>query len=72
MARNWESGAVKHPGRETRRAKENGVSVHEQLERDAHLKGNSKETRSLRAAGRLGLRFQAQAKRTIAGRSPSN
>jgi hypothetical protein len=65
MARDWESGAVKRPGREKRRAKEHGVSLHEQLERDAHSKDAS-----LRGAGQLGLRFQAQgrARRTIAGR----
>jgi hypothetical protein len=65
MAKDWESGAVKRPGREKRRAKEHGISLHEQLERDAHSKNAS-----LRGAGRLGLRFQAQARarRTVAGR----
>lgn len=65
MAKNWESGAVKRPGREKRRAKEHGVSLHEQLVRDSHSKDPS-----LRGAGELGLRFQAQgrARRTIAGR----
>ena len=28
MAKKWVSGAIKHPGRETKRAQENGVSVH--------------------------------------------
>ena len=69
MAKHWESGAVKHSGRETERAKRNGVSVHEQLERDSHSSNPS-----LRGAGRLGLLFQRQAKHrakpehTIAGR----
>lgn len=70
MAKDWESGAVKRPGREKRRAKEHGVSLHQQLERDAHS-----SDASLRGAGQLGLRFQAQAKKhrvrpehTIAGR----
>lgn len=67
----FESGAVKRPGREKRRAKEHGVSLHVQLEHDAHSSNPS-----LRGAGELGLRFQAQArahngaaKRTIAGRN---
>lgn len=49
----WIKGAVKHPGRETRRAKEHGVSVHQQLETDSHSSNSS-----LRAAGNLGLRFE--------------
>lgn len=44
--------AIKHPGREKRRAAANGVSVHQQMERDAHSKN-----RSLRGAGELGLRL---------------
>ncbi len=53
MAKKWVSGAIKHPGRETKRAQENGVSVHTQMERDSHSKD-----RSLRAAGQLGLRME--------------
>lgn len=49
----WIQGAVKHKGRETRRAKEHGVSVHQQLETDSHS-----SNASLRAAGNLGLRFE--------------
>lgn len=49
----WIKGAVKHPGRETERAKEHGVSVHQQLVADSHSKD-----KSLRAAGNLGLRFE--------------
>lgn len=72
MAKGWESSAVKRPGRETRRAKEHGISVHQQLERDSHSSNPS-----LRGAGLLGLRFQAQAHakvkakvhHTIAGRA---
>lgn len=44
--------AIKHPGRETRRAKEHGISVHEQLVRDARSSNPS-----LRGAGQLGLRL---------------
>ncbi len=54
----WISKAIKHPGRETERAKANGVSVREQMETD---KGSSNP--SLRAAGNLGLRLSSMAKR---------
>jgi hypothetical protein len=60
----WIQGAVKHPGRETRRAKEHGVSVHQQLETDSHS-----SNRSLRAAGNLGLRFEGH-KGGIQGKEP--
>lgn len=65
MAKDWESGAVKRPGREKRRAAASGRSLHAQLEHDAHSTDPS-----LRGAGQLGLRFQAQgrARKTIAGR----
>lgn len=53
----WISGAVKHPGRETERAKRHGISVHEQMERDSHSKDAS-----LRGAGNLGLRLSAGSK----------
>ena len=64
----WESGAVKRPGIEKRRAKAAGISTREELERDAR---SSNPTRQ--KEGRLGLRFEAQArarkgKHTLAGR----
>ena len=49
----WIQGAIKHPGIEKERAKEHGISTHEQLERDAHS-GN----KTLEARGNLGLRFE--------------
>jgi len=51
--KNWIKGAIKHPGVEKERAKEHGVSTHEQLEEDSH---SSNPT--LRARGNLGLRFE--------------
>lgn len=48
--------AIKHPGREKRRAKAHGVSVHEQMVRDSHSKNPS-----LRGAGKLGLRLTGSA-----------
>lgn len=54
MAKHWISKAIKHPGRETARAKAAGVSVHEQMEKDSHSKNAS-----LRGAGKLGLRLSA-------------
>lgn len=44
--------AIKHPGRETERAKEHGISTHEQMVRDSHSTDPS-----LRGAGNLGLRL---------------
>lgn len=44
--------AISRPGRETKRAAEHGVSVHEQMEHDSHSSDPS-----LRAAGNLGLRL---------------
>jgi hypothetical protein len=44
--------AIKHPGRERKRAAEHGISVHQQMERDAHS-----DNPSLRGAGQLGLRL---------------
>lgn len=44
--------AIRHPGREKERAKEHGISTHEQMERDSHS-----PDKSLAAAGRLGLRL---------------
>lgn len=51
----WISKAIKHPGIEKERAKESGVSTHEQLERDSH---SSNPT--LRGRGTLGLRFEGR------------
>lgn len=51
-ASKWIKGAIKHPGRETKRAAEHGISVHEQLVKDSHSKN-----KSLRGAGNLGLRL---------------
>lgn len=54
----WISKAIKRPGRETERAKRNGISVHEQMVRDSHS-----SNKSLAAAGRLGLRLSAMRKK---------
>lgn len=45
--------AIKHPGIEKERARENGISTHQQLERDAHS-----DNPTLRGRGELGLRFE--------------
>lgn len=45
--------AIKHPGIEIEKAKRNGISTHEQLERDSHSKDAS-----VRGRGELGLRFE--------------
>lgn len=52
MVKHWIKGAIKHPGREKKRAAAHGVSVHQQMEHDAHS-----ANASLRAAGNLGLRL---------------
>lgn len=57
MAKKWIGKAIKRPGRETGRAKRNGISTHEQMERDSHSSNPS-----LRAAGNLGLRLSAMNK----------
>lgn len=49
----WIGGAIKHPGIEKKRAKEHGISTHEQLEEDAHS-----DNPTLRGRGKLGLRFE--------------
>lgn len=54
----WISKAIKHPGRETERAKHNGISTHEQMERDSHS-----PNKSLRSAGNLGLRLSKMARK---------
>lgn len=56
--KHWIAGAIKRPGIEKRRAKENGVSTHEQLERDAHSDNPTRERE-----GKLGLRLSAMARR---------
>ncbi len=50
---NFIKKAIKHPGIEKQRAKEHGISTHEQLERDAHS-----DNPTLRGRGELGLRFE--------------
>lgn len=50
---NFIKKAIKHPGIEIERAKEHGISTHEQLERDAHSDNPTLERR-----GNLGLRFE--------------
>lgn len=49
---------IKHPGIEKAKAKRNGISTHEQLERDAH----SSDPKA-RARGNLGLALTKSAKR---------
>lgn len=49
---NFIKKAIKHPGREKRRAAASGRSVHQQMEVDSHSKN-----KSVAAAGRLGLRL---------------
>lgn len=49
---------IKHPGVEIEKAKENGVSTHQQLEKDSHS-SNAKT----RARGNLGLALSKSAKR---------
>ena len=55
--RHFIAGAIKHPGREKKRAKAHGISTHEQMVRDSHSKNAS-----LRGAGQLGLRLGAMSK----------
>lgn len=45
--------AIKHPGIEKAKARRNGISTHEQLERDARSSNPS-----VRGRGELGLRFE--------------
>lgn len=54
----WIKSAIKHPGRETERAKRAGVSVRQQMEKDSRS-----PDKSLRAAGSLGLRLSGMAKK---------
>lgn len=58
MAKHWIAGAIKHPGVEKARAKKNGISTHEQLEKDAH---SSNPT--LKKRGNLGLTLSKMSKR---------
>lgn len=50
-----------HPSRKgelTARAKREGISVHEEAEKDAHTKGTSKRAKKLRSQGVLALNSQ--------------
>lgn len=49
---------IKHPGIEQEKAKRNGISTHEQLERDSHS-----SDKSVRARGNIGLALSKSAKR---------
>lgn len=53
MAKGFIKKAIKHPGIEKKRAREHGISTHQQLERDAHSTNPT-----LRGRGELGLRFE--------------
>lgn len=53
MAKKWIQKVVKHPGVEKEKARHNGVSTHEQLEKDSHSTNSS-----VRGRGNLGLRFE--------------
>jgi hypothetical protein len=55
--KHWIQGAIKHPGKEKRRAKEHGVSTHQQMVEDSHS-----DNPSLRSAGNLGLRLSKMSK----------
>lgn len=49
---------IRHPGVEKKRAKEHGISTHEQLVRDSHS-----SNKTLRARGNLGLALAKSARR---------
>lgn len=49
----WIKKAVSHKGIEIKRAKEHGISTHEQLEKDS-----DSSNPTLRGRGNLGLRFE--------------
>lgn len=51
--KNWIRGAIKHPGIEKAKAERNGISTHEQLEKDS-----KSSDPSVRGRGNLGLRFE--------------
>lgn len=55
--KHWIKGSIKHPGREKERAKEHGVSTHQQMETDSHSSDPS-----LRGAGKLGLRLSSMSR----------
>ena len=55
MAKN--TFGIKHPGIEKAKAKRNGVSTHQQLEKDSHS-----SNKKVRARGALGLAFERKAK----------
>jgi len=54
---------IKHPGKEKAAAARNGISTQQQLENDAHRKGNSPAAKSARARGNLGLALSRSARR---------
>lgn len=56
---------IKHPGSETRRAEENGRTVHEQAEIDKHS-----PDKRIRGKGTMALGFEKMAKRRHAGKHP--
>lgn len=58
MAKKWIQHAIKHPGIEQKRAKEHGISTHDQLVRDSHS-----DNPTLRGRGQLGLRLSRMAKK---------
>jgi hypothetical protein len=51
--KHWIKDAIKHPGIEKAKAKRNGVSTRQQLQKDSHS-----DNPSVRARGKLGLRFE--------------
>lgn len=55
--KHWIAGAIKHPGIEKRKAKEAGISTHEQLVKDSHSSNPS-----VRGRGQLGLRLSAMSR----------
>jgi hypothetical protein len=58
MAKHWIAGAIKHPGVETAKAKANGVSTHQQLEKDSHSSNPQTKRR-----GVLGLTLTKMSKK---------
>lgn len=63
MAKKWIQGAIRHPGRETERAKRAGRSTHAQMEVDKQSKDPS-----LRRAANLGLALSAKSKKAKGGK----
>lgn len=52
LVKKWIGGEIKHPGIEKEKAARNGVSTHEQLEKDSHSADPH-----VRGRGLLGLRL---------------